>query len=72
VFATRHEPAVEASSYYEDANRTCRWLTGQGLSRQAWALAAKILDVDSFRADVGVSVFEVHPEVSFGRWQWRR
>jgi predicted RNase H-like nuclease len=64
VFATPPRAAVEASSY-EDANRICRSLTGQGLSRQAWALAPKILDVDSSRADVGVSVFEVHPEVSF-------
>jgi predicted RNase H-like nuclease len=64
VFATPPRAAVEASSY-EEANRICRSLTGQGLSRQAWALAPKILDVDSSRADVGVSVFEVHPEVSF-------
>jgi predicted RNase H-like nuclease len=36
--------AVEAATY-EEANRICRSLTGQGLSRQAWALAPKILDV---------------------------
>lgn len=64
VFATPPRAAVEASSYQE-ANRLCRSLTGQGLSRQAWALAPKILDVDSCRSDLGPSLFEVHPEVSF-------
>jgi predicted RNase H-like nuclease len=64
VFATPPRAAVEASTY-EEANRICRSLTGQGLSRQAWALAPKILDVDSCRADVAGLLFEVHPEVSF-------
>jgi predicted RNase H-like nuclease len=64
VFATPPRAAVEASSY-EEANRICRSLTGQGLSRQAWALAPKILDVDRCRKDLGSSLFEVHPEVSF-------
>jgi predicted RNase H-like nuclease len=35
------------------------------LSRQAWALAPKILDVDRSRDQLGSSLFEVHPEVSF-------
>jgi predicted RNase H-like nuclease len=64
VFATPPRAAVAASSY-EEANRICRSLTGQGLSRQAWALAPKILDVDRCRSDLGSSLFEVHPEVSF-------
>jgi predicted RNase H-like nuclease len=55
---------VEASSY-EEANRICRSRTGQGLSRQAWALAPKILDVDQCRDHLGPSLFEIHPEVSF-------
>jgi predicted RNase H-like nuclease len=64
VFATPPRAAVEASSY-EEANQTCRSLTGQGLSRQAWALAPKILDVDGCRDQLSSSLFEVHPEVSF-------
>lgn len=64
VFATPPRAAVQASTY-EEANRICRSLTGQGLSRQAWALAPKILDVDRCRADIAESLFEIHPEVSF-------
>jgi predicted RNase H-like nuclease len=64
VFATPPRAAVQASTY-EEANRTCRSLTGQGLSRQAWALAPKILDVDRCRAEIGEILFEIHPEVSF-------
>jgi predicted RNase H-like nuclease len=64
VFATPPRAAVQASSY-DEANRICRSLTGQGLSRQAWALAPKILDVDRCRADIAESLFEIHPEVSF-------
>ena len=64
VFSTPPRPVVEAPSYQE-ANRRCRALTGQGLSRQAFALARKILDVDRSRAEVGARLYEVHPEVSF-------
>jgi predicted RNase H-like nuclease len=64
VFATPPRAAVEAATY-EEANRICRSLTGQGLSRQAWALAPKIRDVDGCRRDHGPSLYEVHPEVSF-------
>jgi predicted RNase H-like nuclease len=64
VFSTPPRPVVEAPNYQE-ANRRCRELTGQGLSRQAFALAAKILDVDRSRAEVGARLYEVHPEVSF-------
>jgi predicted RNase H-like nuclease len=64
VFATPPRAAVEASTY-EEANRICRSLTGQGLSRQAWALAPKILDVDRCRTELGASLVEIHPEVSF-------
>jgi predicted RNase H-like nuclease len=64
VFATPPRAAVEASSY-EEANRSCRALTGQGLSRQAWALAPKILEVDRCRSEMGASLFEIHPEALF-------
>jgi predicted RNase H-like nuclease len=64
VFAAPPRPVVQAATY-EEANRRCRSLTGQGLSRQAFALAQKILDVDQSRAGAGARLYEVHPEVSF-------
>jgi predicted RNase H-like nuclease len=55
---------------YAEANRTCRELTGKGLSAQAWGLRRKLLDADGFRcsrqaAEAGVQLYEVHPELSF-------
>ena len=64
VFSTPPRPVVEAASY-EEANHRCRELTGQGLSRQSFALARKILDVDRSRDEAGGRLYEVHPEVSF-------
>ena len=67
VFATPPRAAVEASTY-EEANRICRALTGQGLSRQAWALTPKILDVDRCRAELGRRWLRSTPRCHFGRW----
>ena len=64
IFATPPRPVLDAAGYAE-ANLRCRELTGQGLSRQAWALIPKIIEVDEFRADR--RLFEVHPETSFQR-----
>jgi predicted RNase H-like nuclease len=64
VFSAPPRPVVEAPTYQE-ASRRCRELTGQGLSRQSFALAGKILDVDRSRAEAGARLYEVHPEVSF-------
>lgn len=50
---------------YEDAVARCRELTGAGFSRQAFALRAKVRDVDGHAADPRVR--EVHPELSFSR-----
>lgn len=50
---------------YEDAAARCRALTGAGFSRQAFALRAKVLEVDAHAADA--RLFEVHPELSFLR-----
>lgn len=58
--------AVWQAESYEAANRRCRELTGAGLSRQSWGLAAKLREADDCLADpVGDRLFEVHPEVSF-------
>jgi len=49
---------------YAQANRRTRALTGRGLSRQSFALASKILEIEPVaRGDA--RVVEVHPEVSF-------
>jgi predicted RNase H-like nuclease len=64
IFATPPRPVLDAGGYAE-ANLRCRELTGQGLSRQAWALVPRIREVDEFRTDR--RLFEVHPETSFQR-----
>lgn len=64
VFSTPPQAAAEAATY-EAANQACRALTGQGLSRQAWALVPKILDVEGCREEAGARLYEIHPEVSF-------
>jgi predicted RNase H-like nuclease len=63
VFLVPPRAVVEATTYAE-ANRVCREVTGQGLSRQAYALAPKILEVDALVGRVP-GLVEVHPEVSF-------
>jgi len=63
VFATPPRPVLECTAY-DGANTLHRHLTGKGLSRQAWALGARILEVDALAAGDD-RVVEVHPEVSF-------
>jgi predicted RNase H-like nuclease len=62
VFAIAPRPVWSCASYQE-ANRLCRQLTGQGLSAQAWGLRAKLLDANEHRSRLGL--LEVHPELSF-------
>lgn len=58
--------AVWQEEHYEAAGRRCRELTGAGLSRQSWALAAKLREANGCLAEAGGDrLFEVHPEVSF-------
>ncbi len=47
------------------ANTRNRELTGTGVSRQAFALAGRILEVDQWLAECGIRVVEVHPELCF-------
>jgi predicted RNase H-like nuclease len=67
LFITPVRTAVEAADYQAAAAENRR-LAGEGLSRQAFALRAKILDVDQW-LQVGspapVRVVEAHPELSF-------
>jgi predicted RNase H-like nuclease len=58
VFLTPPRAALEAKTHQEA-------LAHAGLSRQAFALARKILEVDEAVARAGDRVHEVHPEVSF-------
>jgi predicted RNase H-like nuclease len=68
VFAIPPRPVWDCETYPE-ANRTCKRLTGKGLSIQAWGLRRKIAEADEFRraatAPDGVRLYEVHPELSF-------
>lgn len=62
VFPTPTRVALEAPTYAE-ALAAQRIAFGTGLSKQAYALRRRILEVDGARDDP--RVFEVHPEVSF-------
>jgi predicted RNase H-like nuclease len=65
VFFTPTRAAVELATYAE-ANAAARAAEGgMGLARQAYALRAKLLDVDTWVRTAPMAVREVHPEVSF-------
>lgn len=64
VFLTPARPVLEAASY-ADACAVGRALDGRAVSRQAWALRRKILEVGAWLPDAPCPVYEVHPEVSF-------
>ena len=64
VFMTPIRAALEAPSHLE-ANRIARARGGAGVSRQAYGLRARILEVDAWLAGAPAPVFEVHPEVCF-------
>ena len=65
VFTTLTRPAYLAADRAA-ADAVNRGLSGQGVGAQAFALRAKILEVDAWlRSRPTVDVVEVHPEVSF-------
>ena len=64
VFMTPVRPAMEAPDYATVADLSPR-LAGEGISRQAFALQAKILQVDRWVRETPHRVVEVHPEASF-------
>jgi predicted RNase H-like nuclease len=64
LFTMPVQAAFDAATYAE-ANTRNRAATGQGLSRQAWALAARVLEIERWRGTNGSPLFEVHPELSF-------
>ena len=64
VFSSPVHGAVRLDSY-ERAAEIQRRAAGSGLSRQAFGLRAKILEVDAWLPSASCRVVEVHPEVSF-------
>jgi predicted RNase H-like nuclease len=65
VFPTPMRVACEAPTWAE-ANALNKQACGRGLSHQGFGLTRKILEVDAWvRSVPGVTVAEVHPEVSF-------
>ncbi|MGL5929027.1 MAG: DUF429 domain-containing protein [Dermatophilaceae bacterium] len=65
VFTTLARPAYLAADRAE-ADAVNRALSGQGVGAQAFALRAKIVEVDAWvRTRPTVEVVEIHPEVSF-------
>jgi len=67
LFITPVREAVQAGDF-PAALAANRRLAGEGISRQAFALAAKILDVDGWLRGISpppATVVEAHPELSF-------
>lgn len=64
IFFTPVRAALEASPHHLATALSLR-LTGSGISRQSYALAEKILEVEAWLPDAPQLTCEVHPEVSF-------
>lgn len=64
VFLTPPRAVLECDSYAE-ANALAKATHGAGLSKQAYQLRSKILEVGSWRARATIDAREVHPELSF-------
>ncbi|GAB3155317.1 DUF429 domain-containing protein [Microbispora hainanensis] len=66
VFMTPARAAIEADDY-ATAVAVNRRLTGEGVSRQAYGLKEKLLEVERWVREAGRRVVEIHPELSFAR-----
>ena len=66
VFPTPARSAISKNSYQEASEENYRCL-GRKLSKQSWAIAGKIKEVDDFMRAMkpGSKVREMHPEVAF-------
>ncbi|HET7435665.1 MAG TPA: DUF429 domain-containing protein [Thermoanaerobaculia bacterium] len=63
--------AVLNAHDYVDANKISRLVQKKGMSQQAWAIVAKIRQVDALlqrHPELRARVYEVHPEVTFAHW----
>lgn len=73
VFPAPLRGVVTATSWSE-ACEARRRIEGKGMSKQAWAIAPKIRELDELlRADETLRLWvrEVHPELSFSAWNGR-
>jgi predicted RNase H-like nuclease len=66
VFITPVRAALQVSDH-PSATALNRRLAGQGISRQAFGLRPKILQVDRWARQTRYQVVEVHPEASFAK-----
>lgn len=64
VFMTPPRTVLAALSYHAASEEALRTMN-KGISRQAWALAPRILEVDEVVRSSGRRIVEVHPELSF-------
>ena len=65
VFTPPCREALEQKDYLE-ANQKNRQITGKGLSKQAFNIGKKILEVDGFlKTDRNFKLIESHPEICF-------
>jgi hypothetical protein len=58
-------PGRSGSPDHASATAVNQKATGAGVSTQAFALRRKLLEVDTWGRQAGITVVEVHPEVSF-------
>lgn len=70
VFMTPVREALTAATHAE-ATAINAAATGKGISQQAFALRAKILEVDAWARVAGRPVLEAHPEVCFAEMAQR-
>ncbi len=66
VFMTPVRAALEAPDH-PTAVALNRELAGEGVSKQAYGLRRRILEVEAFAQTTDLTVVEVHPEVCFAR-----
>lgn len=64
IFPTPIRAAIDAPDH-ATANAISKDRTGRGVSAQAYALTAKIREVDAWRGRTELDAREVHPETSF-------
>lgn len=66
LFVTPVRAALEADTHAA-ATAVARQISGGGISQQAYALRAKIFEVEQWLDRAPCDVIEIHPEVSFTR-----
>jgi hypothetical protein len=79
VFPTPIRASLLATSHADGSALNLR-ATGKGITRQAYGLGKKILEIDAWVRTVDCAVIEVHPEVCFAtlagrplahpKWSW--